>query len=70
MSKQQPLPPQGLLPVLLDWPTVEMSPAPTPHRVRASKSAKLAKAPSVALESRIHACYEALPGSEARVADV
>ena len=56
--------------MLLAWSTVEMSPSPTPQRVRASKSAKLAKAPSAALESRIHACYEGLPGSEARVADV
>ena len=47
-----------------------MNRAPTPPRVRASKSAKLAKPPSVTLESRIHACYEGLPGSEARVADV
>ena len=51
-------------------PTVEMSSAPAPRRARASKSAKPAKSPSVALESRIHACYEGLPGSEARVADV
>lgn len=51
-------------------PTVEMSPAPALHRARASKSAKQAMSPSVALESRIHACYEGLPGSEARVADV
>lgn len=56
--------------MLLAWPTVEMSPAKTPPRVRASKSAKAAKAPPASLESRIHACYEGLPGSEARVADV
>jgi DNA-binding MurR/RpiR family transcriptional regulator len=49
---------------------VEMSSAPALHRARASKSAKQAKSPSVALESRIHTCYEGLPGSEARVADV
>lgn len=58
------------MPVLLAWPTAEMRPAPIPHRVRASKSGKPAKAPSVELESRIHACYDSLPGSEARVADV
>jgi DNA-binding MurR/RpiR family transcriptional regulator len=70
LSKQRLSPPQGLVPVLMAWPTAEMRPAPTPHRVRASKSAKPAKAPSVELESRIHACYDSLPGSEARVADV
>jgi DNA-binding MurR/RpiR family transcriptional regulator len=47
-----------------------MSSAPALHRARASKSAKQAKSPSVSLESRIHACYEGLPGSETRVADV
>ena len=47
-----------------------MSSAPALHRARAPKSAKPAKSPSLALEGRIHACYENLPGSEARVADV
>lgn len=51
-------------------PTVEMSSAPAPRRARAPKSAKPAAAPAVTLQSRIHACYEGLPGSEARVADV
>ena len=47
-----------------------MSSVPAPRRARAARSAKPATPPSVALESRIHACYEDLPGSEARVADV
>ena len=46
-----------------------MSSVPTPHRTRAPRAAKPA-APSVALENRIRACYEGLPDSEARVADV
>ena len=54
----------------LAWPTVDMSPATTPKRVRAPKPAKPEKTPSAALEVRIRACYEGLPGSEARVADV
>jgi DNA-binding MurR/RpiR family transcriptional regulator len=53
-----------------------MSSAPIARRARASKAAKPATpdkpatASRVTLESRIHACYEGLPGSEARVADV
>lgn len=46
-----------------------MSPSPTPRSTR-SRSARPAKSPPPTLESRIHACYESLPGSEARVADV
>jgi len=45
-----------------------MSSVPTSHRTRAPRTARPA-APSVALENRIRACYEGLPGSEARVAD-
>jgi DNA-binding MurR/RpiR family transcriptional regulator len=53
-----------------------MSSAPIARRARASKAAKPATpdkpatASRVTLESRIHACYKGLPGSEARVADV
>jgi DNA-binding MurR/RpiR family transcriptional regulator len=45
-----------------------MSSVPTSHRTRAPRTARPA-APSVALEDRIRACYEGLPGSEARAAD-
>lgn len=44
--------------------------APPLRRARAPRSTQPAKAPAVALESRIRACYESLPGSEASVADV
>jgi len=50
-----------------------MTTASPPRGVRAPRSAKAAKAaksPAAALESRIRACYESLPGSEASVADV
>jgi DNA-binding MurR/RpiR family transcriptional regulator len=53
-----------------------MRSSPASRRARAPSSAKPAKAPrapkppAVALESRIRACYESLPGSEASVADV
>lgn len=50
-----------------------MTTAPPPRSTRAPRSAKPAKAlkaPAVALETRIRACYESLPGSEASVADV
>jgi DNA-binding MurR/RpiR family transcriptional regulator len=46
-----------------------MTPTLAPQRKRAARTAKAAAEPA-ALETRIHACYEQLPGSEARVADV
>ena len=50
-------------------PPIEMSSVPTPPRRRAP-GARRPAVPSVALENRIRACYEDLPGSEARAADV
>jgi DNA-binding MurR/RpiR family transcriptional regulator len=47
-----------------------MNSTPNPPRPHAPRAPKAAAAPALALENRIHACYEELPGSEARVADV
>ncbi|MBL8314400.1 MAG: MurR/RpiR family transcriptional regulator [Rubrivivax sp.] len=47
-----------------------MSTTPNPPASRAPRTAKANASPTPGLEDRIHACYEGLPGSEARVADV
>jgi DNA-binding MurR/RpiR family transcriptional regulator len=47
-----------------------MSATPLHPRSRLPRPSKTPAAPVPALEARIHGCYEELPGSEARVADV